>query len=84
MGSRKRLPADRICNYGARIKHKRRQLGLTQETLASRVGLDRKTISRYERNACDFKRATLHAIFDALGLKICDDCIGCKDDLDQC
>jgi transcriptional regulator with XRE-family HTH domain len=64
------LPTD---HPGRRLREVREMCGLTQEELAWRSGLDRATISRYERGMSALEHAkfeTLAAIGDALGVTV--------------
>ena len=70
-----------ICNYAARILHLRLQENLSQEVLAEKAGISRKTLSRLENGDDGIKCRTIYAIFKALGISVCKECVGCRDDL---
>ena len=55
---------------GERLLELRRAAGLSQDQLASRVGLDRRSIQRYERAERDPRFTDLLLIADALGQTI--------------
>ena len=74
-----KLPKLQICNYGGCIRYRRLKLGISQEDLAEKAEVDRKTISRYERNCCSYNIETLNKIFKILGIEICKKCVGCKE-----
>lgn len=57
---------------GLRIRTTRRQTGLTQETLAERVGRDRKTIVRWENAYSVPDLIDLLLLADALGVPLAD------------
>jgi len=67
-----------VCNYGACIRKQRIKQGYSQETLAKKTKVDRKTISRYERNNCNYNLKTLSKIFKGLKIKICKKCTDCR------
>lgn len=52
--------------YGAIIKNIRNRFGITQEALADKIGIDRTTISAYER---EVKKPNIEVFY-----KICDLC----------
>ena len=70
-----------ICNFAARILHLRRKYNLSQEVLAEKAGVSRKTLSRIENGDDGAKCRTIYAIFNALEVRVCDECVGCRDDL---
>jgi len=53
---------------GRRIAHHRRTAGLSQEQLADRMGVERRTVQRYENAASDPRYADLLLIARALGV----------------
>lgn len=57
---------------GARIRHARETLGLTQDELSKRVGISRMYLSRLETDARGGTVATLRAIARALGMTLDD------------
>ena len=72
-----------ICNYASRILRLRRQEDLSQEELAHKAGISRKTLSRIENGDDGVKCRTIYAIFKALGIHVCEECVGCRDDLNK-
>ena len=68
-----------ICNYAARILHLRLQKKLSQDALAEKAGISRKTLSRIENGDDGVKCRTIYAIFKALGVSVCNECVGCRD-----
>ncbi|WP_318196924.1 helix-turn-helix transcriptional regulator [Streptomyces sp. MCL20-2] len=58
---------DRRRLLGQRIAHHRRNAGLSQEQLADRVGVERRTIQRYEAGSRDPRFTDLLLIAAALG-----------------
>ena len=53
------------------LKEARREVNLTQQQLAEKVGTKRSYISRLENGKCDIQLSTLYRIFeDGLGKKI--------------
>lgn len=55
---------------GARIRARRRQLGLSQSELASRLGVSFQQVQKYERGANRVAASTLVAAASALGVSI--------------
>lgn len=55
---------------GMNIAVRRKELGLTQEGLAERVGVDTETISRFERGATAPSLATLEILASQLEITI--------------
>ena len=55
-------------NFGARIRHQRIQVGLSQEGLALRSGLDRTYIGGVERGERNISLVNIHRLASALGL----------------
>jgi len=72
-----------ICNYSSRILHLRLQKNLSQDALAEKAGISRKTLSRLENGDDGIKCRTLYAIFKALEVRVCNECVGCRDDVDN-
>ncbi len=53
------------------IKDTRKEVGLTQEALAKKLGTQKSYISRLESGKCDIQLSTLYRIFEeGLGKKI--------------
>ena len=77
----KRNTSGTVCNYIARIHRLRLQKGLSQELLAEKAGISRKTLSRLENGDDGIKCRTINAIFNALDIHVCKECVGCRDDL---
>ena len=59
-------------DYAARIKEYRKDKGLTQEELASLIGVSAKTIGRYEQGLTEPSADTLFLLTDALDIEISD------------
>jgi HTH-type transcriptional regulator / antitoxin HipB len=55
---------------GALLRRRRRELGLTQQALASRIHLRQATVSALENSAADSRLATLFDTLSALGLEL--------------
>ena len=55
---------------GTLLRRRRRQLGLTQEALASRIHLRQATVSALENSAADSRLATLFDTLSALDLEL--------------
>ena len=49
------------------VRHWRKFRGLSQESLAERLGTSHATISRVERDKVDWRKSRLYAIAEALG-----------------
>ncbi|NUQ95322.1 MAG: helix-turn-helix transcriptional regulator [Streptomyces sp.] len=57
---------------GQRIAERRHQAGLSQDQLAERVGVERRSIQRYERGERDPRFMDLLLIADALDVPLAD------------
>ena len=55
--------------YGEILKDKRKELKLTQENLAEKVGLKRSYIAKIEKGETDLQISSLVRLANALGLK---------------
>ncbi|MBS5795401.1 MAG: helix-turn-helix domain-containing protein [Dysgonomonas mossii] len=55
--------------YGEILKDKRKELKLTQESLAEKVGLKRSYIAKIEKGETDLQISSLVRLANALGLK---------------
>jgi HTH-type transcriptional regulator/antitoxin HipB len=55
---------------GTLLRRRRRELGLTQEALASRIHLRQATVSALEISAADSRLATLFDMLSALDLEL--------------
>ncbi|MFT4221469.1 helix-turn-helix domain-containing protein [Dysgonomonas sp.] len=55
--------------YGEILKEKRKELKLTQESLAEKVGLKRSYIAKIEKGETDLQISSLVRLANALGLK---------------
>jgi HTH-type transcriptional regulator / antitoxin HipB len=55
---------------GTLLRRRRRELGLTQEALASRIQLRQATVSALEISAADSRLATLFDMLSALDLEL--------------
>ena len=67
--NKKREPYDRI-TVGERIRHKRIQLGLSQDELAVRINRATKYCSDIERGMCGMSIKTMLAIAKALDMNL--------------
>ncbi len=56
--------------YGEILKEKRKELHLTQEELAGKVGLKRSYIAKIEKGETDMQISSFVRIAEALGLKL--------------
>lgn len=56
--------------YGEILKERRKELHLTQESLAEKVGLKRSYIAKIEQGATDMQISSFVRIAEALGLKL--------------
>jgi len=56
--------------YGEILKKKRKELKLTQENLAEKVGLKRSYIAKVEKGETDLQVSSLFRIANALGLNL--------------
>ena len=75
----KNVKSRTICNFAERIHRLRLKYNLSQEVLAEKAGISRKTLSRLENGDDGIKCRTIYAVFKALGVNICEKCIGCRD-----
>ncbi len=66
---RERRPAEVDVHVGARIRMRRRFLGLTQQTLAESLGLTFQQVQKYERGANRVSASKLHEIARALQVR---------------
>ena len=57
---------------GQRIAETRRAAGLSQEQLADRIGMERRSVQRYESGERDPRFTDLVRIADALGVPLAD------------
>lgn len=53
---------------GDRIKNRRKELNMTMEELADKIGVKRWTINKYEKNQIDFSLSTIKALHSALNI----------------
>ena len=56
--------------YGEILRDKRKELKLTQESLAEKVGLKRSYIAKIEKGETDLQISSLVRLANALGLKL--------------
>lgn len=56
--------------YGEILKERRKELHLTQEGLAEKVGLKRSYIAKIEKGETDMQMSSFVRIAEALGLKL--------------
>ncbi len=60
-----------MSTIGERIKNRRLELGLTQEELGSKIGVQRAAINKYETGLVqNIKRSTQQNLADALGIDV--------------
>ena len=71
----------KVCNHASKVVRIREELGYSQETLAHKSGISRKTLSRLEAGDLGITYRTMHAVFKVLGIEVCKECIGCRDEL---
>ena len=57
-------------SFGQRLKDIRSLSGMTQEELASKIGVQKQHISRYENDRCEPNIRTAKRIADALGVSL--------------
>ena len=55
---------------GEMFKHTRKELGLTQEYIAQKLGTKKSSISRIENHAVDIKLSTLQKFANAIGKEV--------------
>ena len=55
--------------YGEILKNRRKELHITQETLAEKVGLKRSYIAKIEKGETDMQISSFIRVAEALGLK---------------
>lgn len=68
----------KVCNIASRVFRLRKIRGWSQETLATKAGIARKTLSRLESGNDGIKYETINSVLKALGIEICEKCIGCS------
>ena len=60
-----------MSTIGQRIKKRRLELGLTQEELGAKIGVQRAAINKYETGLVqNIKRSTQQKLADALGIDV--------------
>ncbi|MFK3734084.1 helix-turn-helix domain-containing protein [Streptomyces sp. NPDC088090] len=59
-------------DLGQRIAELRRTAGLSQDDLADRIGMERRSIQRYERGERDPRFSELLLVAEALGVDMTD------------
>lgn len=69
----------KVCNYVLKVVKLRKKYGWTQETLAFKAGISRKTLSRMENGDSGITYRTMQAVFKVLGVEVCKECTGCRD-----
>lgn len=57
-------------DLGQRIGNLRRSAGLSQDDLADHIGMERRSIQRYERGERDPRFSELLLVADALGVEV--------------
>jgi len=70
----------RVCNHFLKVVKLRNHYGWSQEFLAFKAGISRKTLSRLETGDLGITYRTMKAVFDALDIKICEQCSVCRDE----
>ena len=70
----------RVCNHSLRVAKLRNRYGWSQELLASKAGISRKTLSRLETGDLGVTYRTMKAVFKALGVEVCEQCSACGDE----
>ncbi|KAA6211787.1 helix-turn-helix domain-containing protein [Streptomyces filamentosus] len=63
---------DRRRDLGRRIGDLRRSTGLSQDDLADAIGMERRSIQRYERGERDPRYSELLLVAQALGVDVTD------------
>ena len=53
---------------GERIRQRRRELKLTMDELAEKIGVQKSAINKYEKDMIDMKASKIKALHDVLGL----------------
>ena len=71
---------NRICNIASRIRQIREKIGWSQEQLAHKANIDRKTVSRIENGDYSAQWRTIVAVFKELGVAQCEECKNCQED----
>lgn len=66
------MPADVRSDFAANLRRLRDEVGITQEELGSRAGIQMADISRYESALRDPRITTVARIADALGVTASD------------
>lgn len=61
---------DQRQELGENIARYRTKAGLSQDQLADRIGMERRSIQRYERGECDPTYSYLVLIADAIGVTV--------------
>ncbi|RLD12539.1 MAG: hypothetical protein DRI44_00265 [Chlamydiae bacterium] len=69
-----------VCNYVSKVLRLREKYGWTQEFLAAKAGISRKTLSRLETGDLGVTYRTMQAVFKALGIEVCEQCSTCRDE----
>ena len=54
--------------FGERLRQLRKNLGLSQEALAHKAGLDRSYVGQVERGECNISLVNICTLADALGV----------------
>lgn len=67
-----RANRDIVLRFGERVRELRKTVGLSQEGLADKCGLDRTYMSGIERGKRNVALRNIHAIATALGVSISD------------
>lgn len=70
----------RLCNVGLRLRELRHHAGLSQEELAARAEVDRKTVSRIESGHYSATWGSIVALFQILDIHPCLHCKNCLAD----
>ena len=72
----------KVCNYVSKVVRLRKKYGWTQEYLASKAGISRKTLSRLEIGDSGVTYKTIEAVFKVLEIEVCKECTGCQDEIE--
>lgn len=57
---------------GEKICSRRKELGMTMEDLANKIGVKRWTVNKYEKDQIDMPLSMIRAIHDVLGISYMD------------
>ena len=57
---------------GSRIRARRQELGMTMEELADKIGVQRWTVNKYEKDQIDMKLSTIQLLHNVLNISYID------------